>query len=82
MAHWWNIVLRTGASLGYLFYCDLFIFFRVVGFDELGNTDNFPTEVLERRIATSGEKAAVFLPFDLETGFPQALEIMENLENH
>ena len=31
-------------------------FFRVVGFDELGNTDNFPTEVLERRIATSGEK--------------------------
>ena len=32
------------------------MFFRVVGFEELGNTDNFPTEVLERRIAKSGNQ--------------------------
>ena len=38
------------------FYLD-----RVVGFEELGNTDNFPTEVLERRIAKSGMKYYILL---------------------
>ena len=28
--------------------------FRIVGFEELGSTDDFNTEVLERRLAKSG----------------------------
>ena len=28
--------------------------FRIIGFDDLGNTDDFPTEVLEKRLASSG----------------------------
>ena len=39
----------------------VFVSFRVVGFEELGNTDNFPTEVLERRIANSGSTDCTLL---------------------
>lgn len=28
--------------------------FRIVGFDELGGQDDFPTEVFEQRLAASG----------------------------
>jgi hypothetical protein len=33
----------------------LFFFFRIIGFEELGNTDNFPTSVLEKRLGKSGK---------------------------
>lgn len=30
------------------------LYFRVTGFEELGNTDSFPTSVLEKRLGKSG----------------------------
>lgn len=32
----------------------LMLYFRVTGFEELGNTDSFPTSVLEKRLGKSG----------------------------
>ena len=32
-------------------------FDRIVGFEELGNTDNFTMDVLERRLGKSGNRA-------------------------
>ena len=43
----------------YVFY------YRIVGFEELGGSDNFPTSVLEKRLGSSGNLNI----FDVENVF-------------
>ncbi|KAJ8299011.1 hypothetical protein KUTeg_023071 [Tegillarca granosa] len=49
-----NVEMRKHrVSMAFIILIFLFIFYRVVGFEEIGNTDSFQTVVLEKRLGKS-----------------------------
>jgi hypothetical protein len=38
----------------FILFQEAFLIYRVIGFDEIGGNDNFPTELLERRLQKKG----------------------------